>query len=124
MKATLLLFVSLLGAQQAYACELAGGPAETVIAPGHKILYRASPRVGAHFSLDFVVCPPPEAVRVDASMPAHRHGMNYQPSIVSLGEGRYRADGLMFHMPGDWQLLFEIRSGGTMERVTRDLHVE
>lgn len=109
----------------ALACELPGGPAQSLETGGHTILYRAAPiQVGRHFTLDLAVCPPPESVRLDASMPAHRHGMNYTPSVVPLGGGRYRAEGLMFHMPGDWQLLFEIRAGGTTERATHDLRVE
>ena len=106
------------------SCELPGGPSASLKTEGHTILYRAAPRVGEHFAVELAVCPPPDAVRVDASMPAHRHGMNYEPSVVPLGGGRYRAEGLMFHMPGDWQLLFEIRAGGTTERVTHDLRVE
>jgi len=106
------------------ACELPGGPAESLRTADHTILYRASPRVGEHFVVELAVCPPPDAVRVDASMPAHRHGMNYQPSIVPLGEGRFRAEGLLFHMSGDWQLLFEVRAGGKTERATRDLRIE
>ena len=41
--------------------------------------------VGQHFVVDFAVCPrggaaAPQAVRVDANMPEHRHGMNYRPA--------------------------------------------
>jgi hypothetical protein len=122
---SLLVLLLPLAASGARACDLPGGPAESLETPGHTILYRAAPiQVGKHFALELAVCPPPDAVRVDASMPAHRHGMNYAPSIVPLGGGRYRAEGLMFHMPGDWQLLFELRAGGKTERATRDLRVE
>jgi len=109
----------------ALACDLPGGPAESLRTSDHTIVFRAAPiRVGEHFALELAVCPPPDAVRVDASMPAHRHGMNYRPSVVPLGGGRYRAEGLMLHMPGDWRLVFELRAGGTTERATHDLHVE
>jgi hypothetical protein len=65
-------------------------------------------RSGRHFALDVVVCARagaalPVALRVDADMPAHRHGMNYRPTVRALGDGRYRADGLMLHMAGRWR---------------------
>jgi len=120
-----LLLCAALAGPAAMACDLPGGPAQSLRTEGHTILYRVAPvQVGRHFALELVVCPPPDAVRVDASMPAHRHGMNYQPSIVPLGAGRYRAEGLMFHMPGDWQLLFELRAAGKTERATHDLRIE
>jgi hypothetical protein len=42
--------------------------------------------VGRHFGLDIVVCARAGAraaggLRVDADMPAHRHGMNYRPTV-------------------------------------------
>ena len=72
--------------------------------------------LGRHFALDIVVCPadgvPAPTLRaVDAEMPAHRHGMNYRPTVQALGAGRYRADGLMLHMPGAWRLWFELDAG-------------
>ena len=64
-------------------------------------------RSGRHFALDIVVCPGQAVLTaVDADMPAHRHGMNYRPSLKALGNGRYRADGLLLHMPGRWRLSF------------------
>jgi cytochrome c peroxidase len=43
-------------------------------------------------------------------MPEHRHGMNYAPEVKPLGPGRWRAEGLMFHMPGKWEFVFEVRA--------------
>ena len=34
--------------------------------------------------------------------------MNYRPSVVAAGGERYRAQGLMFHMPGRWVMTFEL----------------
>ena len=48
------------------------------------------------------------SLAVDADMPAHRHGMNYRASVTALGDGRFRADGLMFHMAGRWRILFDL----------------
>jgi hypothetical protein len=68
---------------------------------------------GRHFALDIVVCPRPASrcrwrCAVDADMPAHRHGMNYRTTVRALGDGRYRAEGLMLHMAGRWRLLFDL----------------
>jgi cytochrome c peroxidase len=78
--------------------------------------------VAEHFALDVAACakpghPPPESLKVDAHMPEHRHGMNYAPQVKPLGPGRWRAEGLLLHMPGRWELVFELRGGGTNDRL-------
>jgi len=64
------------------------------------------------FAVDFAVCARAggriEAPRVDATMPEHGHGMNYRPTVAAQGRGRFRADGLLLHMPGRWQLSFAV----------------
>ncbi|MEO7244529.1 MAG: hypothetical protein ABIX12_05205, partial [Rubrivivax sp.] len=66
--------------------------------------------VGQPFTLDVQLCPTDAVlVRVDATMPEHRHGMNYRPSLAPLGDGRWRAEGLLFHMPGRWALQLDVR---------------
>jgi hypothetical protein len=65
--------------------------------------------VAKHFAMQFRFCRERQPLsidrfKLDASMPAHGHGMNYRASIVSQDEGRFEARGLMFHMPGKWQL--------------------
>lgn len=72
----------------------------------------APPAVGRHFNLVGQVCGPGawRLLRVDADMPAHRHGMNYRPT-VQMGEGgRFEAAGLLFHMPGRWRYRFEVEA--------------
>ena len=59
-------------------------------------------------------------VKLDAHMPEHKHGMNYQPSLESLGVGRYRSQGWLFHMPGRWEFIFDL--GG--ERLTHSVRIE
>lgn len=49
-------------------------------------------------------------VSVDATMPAHGHGMNTNPSTVSNGDGTYAATGLLFHMEGWWEIAVTIDS--------------
>lgn len=42
---------------------------------------------------------------IDGGMPAHGHGLPSQPAVTdSLGEGKYRLDGVLFNMRGDWVL--------------------
>ena len=69
--------------------------------------------VGQPFMLIMNVCTKSgdaaELVRVEATMPEHKHGMNYAPTIKGLGEGRYRVDGMLFHMPGNWEVAFDVR---------------
>ena len=95
----------------------------------YRVAYRIVPAgvsVGKPFAIDLVACPKNALdrlveLRVDAHMPAHRHGMNYKPSISAQGDaGRYRAQGLMFHMPGTWEILIDMRSESGTERVTQE----
>ena len=95
---------------------------------GYTVLFRASPEpaVGRHFALVFSVCGSDgavsaQSVSVDARMPSHGHGMNYRPTITAIGAGRYRAEGLMFHMPGEWELTFVVQAAGGPERITHTL---
>ena len=96
------------------------------------VAYRTLPSpvvAGEHFVVDFAVCPrrgaqPPESVRVDASMPEHRHGMNYRPAVVAKGDGRYKAEGLMFHMSGRWEMTFDLVTSAGTEHLAGPLHIE
>lgn len=127
MHCLLLVVLSAVATTARAGCEMPGGEARKIESAHHLVLYRtrpAPPRVGEHFVLEFAVCPAPESVRVDAQMPEHRHGMNYRPTVTALGEGRYRAEGLMLHMAGRWELVFEMRSGGTSERVAQSIRIE
>ena len=99
-----------------------------VIFSGHYLVaFRPDPvriEVGEPFSLLFNVCTkndkPAELVAIDAQMPEHKHGMNYATTIRNDGNGRYRVDGLLFHMPGSWEVAFDVRSGGDIQRLSHD----
>ncbi len=74
-------------------------------------LHTPTIKVGRHFALDIQLCPAGAALlRVDAQMPEHRHGMNYRPSLKQLAPGQWRAEGLLFHMPGRWELVFDVQA--------------
>jgi hypothetical protein len=64
---------------------------------------------------------PVAAIILDAQMPAHGHGMNYRPTTERLGPGRFRATGLMLHMPGRWRLTFDLVQGERRTRLTHDV---
>lgn len=86
-------------------------------------------RVGRPFAIEAIVCPKGAApaatgLRVDAHMPDHRHGMNYRATVAPAGGGRYRAEGLMLHMPGRWELVFDVETGMQVERAVRDVTPE
>ena len=107
--------------------ELTG--ARKVESTRYVLAYRTKPAklaVGQDFVVEMAVCPKgggaaPETVRVDAFMPEHNHGMNYK-AVVRAGEGgRYLAEGMMFHMPGKWDFIFEVRGGGKTDRLTHSV---
>jgi hypothetical protein len=93
------------------------------------VVFRTVPatiEIGRHFAVEAIVCakPPPRGLRVDAQMPEHRHGMNYRPHVSATTEGRYIADGFLFHMPGRWELVFDVERGGRTERLSTELLLE
>ena len=99
----------------------------------HVIAYRTRPdRIvpGRHFAMDVVICArageavPAGGLHVDAHMPEHRHGMNYRTTAKSMGDGRYVVEGFLFHMPGRWEFIFDVRAGGRTDRLTRSVTLE
>ncbi len=68
--------------------------------------------VSRHFALRGELCGPGRLLRVDADMPAHRHGMNYRPTLSAQPDGSFVAQGLLLHMPGRWRIRFEIETDG------------
>ena len=124
---------TLAAAGAAFACGEGLDSARTTVDAGkYTVAYATTPApivVGQHFRVDFAVCPKAgapaaQSVRVDATMPEHRHGMNYRPSVTSPRPGVWRAEGLLFHMPGRWDLTFDVVAGGATQRVTSTLRVE
>lgn len=55
-------------------------------------------------------------LEVDAAMPDHRHGLNARPTVRKKGEGRYSVEGLLLHMPGYWEVYFDLTTGAVTER--------
>jgi hypothetical protein len=122
-----------LASANAAACgESLAGARTTVERGDYTIVYVTVPHpvpTDRHFVVEFAACargtaPAPQSVRIDASMPEHRHGMNYRPTVTAIGPGRYRAEGLLFHMPGRWELTFDVITGTTTTRLASALRVD
>jgi hypothetical protein len=64
------------------------------------------------------------SLAVDAAMPQHGHGMNRVPRVEKMEAGRFHVDGLDFHMPGKWELYFDVARGPLVERAQADVEVE
>jgi hypothetical protein len=76
-----------------------------------------------HFTLDVVACPLGSAsaaktLTIDALMPEHGHGMTYRPNAVPIAPGRWRVEGMLLHMRGNWVLSFDVGAGEDRERLT------
>jgi hypothetical protein len=120
--AAVVVQVAALIAAPATACPL---PSSALQQGGVQAMWKvegAPITVGKLFAVEVQVCPAYAVLtRVDATMPEHQHGMNYRPSIQRVGDakdGRWRAEGLMFHMPGRWELRLDVQANGRTEKLT------
>jgi hypothetical protein len=82
--------------------------------------------VGDPFALILNVCTkggePADLVSVDAQLD-EKNVIGEVTSIVSKGDGRYRAEGMVLTAPGSWEIGFNVRQGNDVERLTHDLIV-
>lgn len=110
-----------LAATPALAC----GPGIPVSADGLQLAYRIEPAaaVGRMVAVEVATCDGLALEGFDARMPIHGHGLNYRPRIAATGPGAYRIEGVLFHMPGPWQFVFDVRAGETTRRLTADLTI-
>jgi hypothetical protein len=121
MLAALVLALLLAPGVAGAACPAAPAGASTVREGAVQVAWWTEPAaiaVGRPFVLQLQLCPADaQLLRVDATMPEHRHGMNYRPSLQALGGGRWRAEGLLWHMAGRWELRLDVRAGGAEQRL-------
>jgi len=104
------------GAAARAACPPAPEAGQPLASGPVQLAWRAEPEaiaVSRPFALRVTLCPPDaRLLRVDATMPEHRHGMNYRPSLQPLGDGVWRAEGLLWHMSGRWELRLDVEAAG------------
>jgi DNA-binding beta-propeller fold protein YncE len=76
---------------------------------------------------------------VDGTMPEHHHGMSGKPAIVPLdgtvsqdllpghgvrGNDRFGVRGMLFHMPGRWEIHVDVTHGAITERAQVDVTLD
>jgi hypothetical protein len=61
----------------------------------------------------------PQDFRFDATMPAHRHGMNTVVNAVRAEDNRWVLQDLNLHMPGEWVMTFDVfDANGVLHRAS------
>ena len=121
------------GTQPAFAAcplDLGRGAGWVVFSSDYMIAFQAEHgriAVGETFALLVNVCTRDdkggELVAVTAEVSEPRHAMSAQPRIVVGEDGRHRVEGLLFDVAGQWEIDFDVRSGGDVERLTHDVIV-
>ncbi len=60
----------------------------------------------------------------DGDMPEHGHGLARLCEVKQAADGHFDVSGLRLHMPGRWQIYFDIVEGAHTERAQFDLALE
>ncbi|MDG1837416.1 MAG: hypothetical protein P8I91_01255 [Phycisphaerales bacterium] len=61
----------------------------------------------------------PQDFRFDATMPAHRHGMNTIVNAVRSEDNHWVIQDLNLHMPGEWVMTFDVfDANGVLHRAS------
>lgn len=124
MRLAAAVLVLLLAPAAALACAgdfvVADGPLKLAVTP-----QPAPVPLNRPFALDLRVCDGTvDGLAVDAHMPAHRHGMNYRTTVTRTAADTWRAEGLLFHMPGEWEIVFDARlADGGSRRLVHSLRL-
>ena len=112
-------------AASALACPLLPADGQRLDAGPMQLAWRTEPAkivAGQMFVLLLTLCPADATlIAVDATMPQHGHGMNYRPSLQALGSGRWRAEGLLWHMSGAWQLRLDVEHAGRAQTLRQQV---
>ncbi len=110
------------------ACPLPAGVSPSLSAGPVQASWSTEParlEVGEPFVMRLTLCPADtRLLRVGATMPEHRHGMNYEPSFQSLGEGVWRVEGMVWHMSGRWELRLDTQLQGEPFTLTQSVNLQ
>ena len=130
---TAIFFVTGLTQPATAAC-LANGPGVEMKGPERtslKVLLDIQQRpieVSSPFRVKIAACAsvgtPIKRLSINATMPRHGHGMNYQPTLTKVDGSHYLATGLLFHMPGLWRIEVSAYRAGETERFFYDVEVK
>jgi hypothetical protein len=124
--ALLFLFLSVPAWAADCPLDLGHGTGIVIFSDRYMLALRPEPmriEIGEPFTLLMNVCTkagePAELVDVvvtlDEATPAAT------PRVQSENNGRYRVKGLMLPKAGSWELAFDVRAGGEVERLTHDI---
>ena len=116
-------------ASHALACPTPEQGFQRLASGDAEVAYRWDPaelKVGRFFAAEVVACKAPSSepvreIRIDATMPAHGHGMNYRPSAAQTAPGHYKFTGLMLHMSGTWRVTIDLLQGAKRTRLTHEV---
>ena len=116
-------------ASHALACPAAEQGFQRLASGDAEVAYRWDPaelKVGRFFAAEVIACRTPGAgpvreIRIDATMPAHGHGMNYRPAADETAPGHYKFTGLMLHMAGTWRHTIDLVQGAKRTRLTHEV---
>ena len=85
--------------------------------------------LGKPFSFSLRLCADelkkPDRLTANATMPAHKHGMNYTPTVVFDKESdSYKVEGFLFHMPGEWEITLAMYRDDKASHYTRSVTIQ
>jgi hypothetical protein len=89
-------------------------------------------RVSEPFAVRVAICETKttDAVRLDldAVMPRHGHGMNYEPTIKRIAQRdgllEYEVSGLLMHMPGEWEWQVSLSAADQRETLKQAITIQ
>jgi hypothetical protein len=111
--------------------DLGHGTGTVIYSDQYLIAFRPDPlriEVGQAFALIMNVCTkagePAELVRVEAATAEHKRSLTGSLAIKAGSDGRYRVEGLLFPVPGTWEVAFDVRPtgkpGAEIQQLTHD----
>jgi hypothetical protein len=98
-----------------YTVELQTSPSPIVVNQPFDVSVTVTPKSATAGAVEVVI---------DARMPAHFHGMNRVPKLSRGAGNTWKAEGLLFHMSGHWELYVDITEGGATERAQVDVDLK
>ena len=109
--------------------DLGHGTGMVIYSDRYMLALRPEPmriEIGEPFELLMNVCTkagePAELVDVDVTLNELTHAA--APRVQGGESGRYRVEGLLLPKAGSWEIAFDVRAGGEIERLTHDIVVK